>query len=102
MDVIEATVQFQRAELEKILENIASVRYASMVQKYGEVCTKTTAGKILSCSLQTINAMLKDGRLKEACVGRRVDVRSIANYIEKSSGQRLPQRRNKRGNCQYV
>ena len=31
-------------------------RCASMVRRYGEACTKTTAAKIMSASTQTINA----------------------------------------------
>ena len=52
-----------------------------MTAQYGEVCTKATAGRILSRSTQTITAMLKDGRLDDACGGQMVDVRSIARYI---------------------
>lgn len=52
-----------------------------MVERYGEVCNKRTAGRILSRSASCINAMLKDGRLDEACAGTMVSVRSIARYI---------------------
>ena len=53
----------------------------ALVGKYGEVCRKRTAGHILSRSPNTINAMLRDGRLDSACAGTMVDVRSIARYI---------------------
>lgn len=52
-----------------------------MTSQYGEVCTRTTAAKILSKSPQTIKVMLDDGRLDYACGGSPVDVRSIARYI---------------------
>ena len=81
MDTIKATIYFEAAELQKLLENMTQARDSALVQKYGEVCTKTTAGRILGCSVQSVNAMLRDGRLKEACVGKKVDVRSVAEYI---------------------
>lgn len=52
-----------------------------MADKYGEVCTKTTAARILSCCVNTVTAMIKDGRLEAACGGTKVDVRSIARYV---------------------
>lgn len=56
-------------------------RVELLVNKHGEVCTRTDAAKILSKCRQTINAMLADGRLDSACAGDMVDVRSIARYI---------------------
>ena len=52
-----------------------------MVKCYGEACKKSDAARILSMNPRTITAMLEDGRLKAACEGKRVDVRSIAHYI---------------------
>lgn len=52
-----------------------------MVDRYGEVCKRTKAAHILDRSVNTINAMLRDGRLDYACGGTMVDVRSIARYI---------------------
>jgi len=52
-----------------------------LTERHGEVCTRTVAAKILGRSPQTINAMLRDGRLDAACGGTMVDVRSIARYI---------------------
>ena len=52
-----------------------------LLDRYGEVCTKTVAAKVLGCSTGKIKAMLKDGRLTAACAGTMVDVRSIARYI---------------------
>ncbi len=52
-----------------------------MVAKYGEVCTRTTAGRILSCDPRTIKKWIKDGRIAEACAGTMVDVRSIVEYM---------------------
>ena len=57
-------------------------REEQMVKTWGEVCTRKTAGKILGRHRSTVSAMLRDGRLKTACEGKSVDVRSIAAYIE--------------------
>ena len=58
-------------------------RLTDMLERYGEVCTKKLAAKILGRSPSTINEMLADGRLASACAGTMVDVRSIAAYIER-------------------
>lgn len=57
-------------------------RIDSMVRIFGEVCSKSQAARILSCSTKTVATMLEDGRLDYACGGAKVDVRSIARYIE--------------------
>lgn len=59
----------------------ANEREEMMVERYGEVCTRTVAARILGRSTGTINNMLSDGRLDAACAGTMVDVRSIARYI---------------------
>lgn len=56
-------------------------RTALMVQMYGEVCTKAEASRILRRNIRTVQNMIKDGRIDEACGGTMVDVRSIARYI---------------------
>lgn len=53
-----------------------------MARLYGEACTKAQAARMLNCATKTIRNMLKDGRLDYACAGEKVDVRSIARYIE--------------------
>ncbi len=58
-------------------------RMQDMVERYGETCTQATAGRVLSRSRDTIRKMLDDGRLRRACGGKMVDVRSIAEYIER-------------------
>ena len=60
---------------------MANDRLDDMLRRYGEVCTKATAARILGCSTGKIKAMLADGRLSAACAGTMVDVRSIAAYI---------------------
>ena len=56
-------------------------RLTDMLERYGEVCTRVAAARILGCSTGKIKNMLKDGRLDTACGGTMVDVRSIARYI---------------------
>ena len=58
-------------------------RYEDMVRLYGEVCRQMVAAKILDVSRATIYRMCLDGRLRTACEGTRVDVRSICDYIMK-------------------
>ena len=55
-------------------------RLDDMLERYGEICTQKTAGKILGIVPRTVARMMDDGRLRR--VGARVDVRSIAEYIE--------------------
>lgn len=59
----------------------AEERMNDMLERYGEVCKRTIAARILGCSTYKVRDMLADGRLKEACGGSMVDVRSIAAYI---------------------
>ena len=59
-----------------------SDRLTDMLERYGEVCKRTVAARILGCSTGKIKAMLADGRLALACGGEMVDVRSIAAYIQ--------------------
>ena len=58
-----------------------SDRLTDMLERYGEVCTRVAAARILGCSTGKIKCMLHDGRLETACDGEMVDVRSIAEYI---------------------
>ena len=56
--------------------NTAKNRLDDMLERYGEVCTQKVAAQLLSVVPRTIHRMLEEGRL------RRVDVRSICEYIE--------------------
>ena len=58
-------------------------RMTDMLERYGEVCKRTVAARILGCSVGKIANMLRDGRLALACGGEMVDVRSIAEYISR-------------------
>ena len=59
---------------------IEKTRLDDMLERYGEICPQVKAAKILGVTPQTINRMLKAGRLRR--VGVHVDVRSICEYIE--------------------
>lgn len=52
-----------------------------LVDMHGKYVDKSTAARILGVTRATVYAMLADGRIKGACGGKRVDVRSIARYI---------------------
>lgn len=60
-----------------------SNRMDDMLNRYGEVCKRSVAAKILGCCPGKIRNMIADGRLALACGGTMVDVRSIVAYIEK-------------------
>lgn len=55
--------------------------------RYGEYVDKTVAAQILGVTRATVYAMLADGRIMGACSGRRVDVRSIARYMQTPRGR---------------
>ena len=65
----------------------AEARLSDMLERYGEVCTRKMAAKLLGRCERTINAMLSDGRLETACAGQMVDVRSIARYISEPEAE---------------
>lgn len=73
-------------------------RLTDMLERYGEVCTRVAAARILGCSTGKIKCMLHDGRLETACGGTMVDVRSIATYIAqpRQSDEAARQRRSGR------
>ena len=75
---IEATIRLSAEQIAQILSAMPVVdRRAAMVDKHGEA-----PARILSCSPGKIHAMIEDGRIRTACEGSRVDVRSLCDYIE--------------------
>ena len=58
-------------------------RELSLVERYGESVDKTSAARMLGVTRATVYAMLSDGRILGSCGGRRVDVRSIAQYLSR-------------------
>ena len=60
-----------------------SSRLDQLSAKYGECCTRKTAGEILSRCPASVSQMLRDGRLRECCEGKMVDMASIAEYMDK-------------------
>ena len=72
-------------------------RLTDMLERYGEVCTRTVAARILGCSVGKVKAMLHDGRLALACAGTMVDVRSIAEYITRPAQADELARQRRRG-----
>ena len=61
-------------------KDYAYSRMSDMVTRYGELCTHERAALILGVAPRTVRAMVQDGRLRR--VGKRIDVRSICEYIE--------------------
>lgn len=102
MKTIQATITLPAEEVARLISSHVTDRHAAMVEKHGEACTKTTASRIISCGVPTINAMLKDGRLLPACGGDRVDVRSLADYIENRGEMDRAARMARRGHKKYV
>ena len=72
-------------------------RMSDMLSRYGEVCKRSVAARILGCSKGKIRAMLEDGRLELACGGTMVDVRSIAAYITRPREMNAEARQRKMG-----
>ena len=58
-------------------------RMRDMIEMHGEACTYTQAGKIINRTHETVRRMLREGRIRPACEGTMVDVRSLAEYIER-------------------
>ena len=57
-------------------------RCAAMVERYGEACTITQACQALNVSRTTLYRMTTDGKIRMTRDGKRVDVRSMAQYLE--------------------
>lgn len=57
-------------------------RLDELLAKYGETCTITDAQRIVGCGYTLISEALEDGRISPACCGKRVDIRSLVEYIE--------------------
>lgn len=57
-------------------------RLDDMLTRYGECVTVAAAARIMGRSRKTVKRMIDDGRMRWACAGTMVDVRSIAEYIE--------------------
>ena len=53
----------------------------ALVAKYGESVDKSLAARIMGVTRSTVYAMIADGRVESAGVGKRVSVRSIARYL---------------------
>ena len=76
------TLMLQNELADQLAERLRGDRRTAMALLYGEACPKATAAKLLNVTGRTICEMTRDGRLKAACGGERIDVRSLADYIE--------------------
>lgn len=68
-------------------------RGESMAMLYGEAITKEKAAELLSCSRRTITQYVEDGKILTCCEGKKIDVRSVADFIERKPAYN---RRNKK------
>ena len=100
--LIKAEITLSAEQLAALMAAMPTDRHEAMVRRLGEACTKTQAAKAISCSVPTINAMLADGRIMSACGGERVDVRSLADYIEDRGANDRAARQRRKGRTQYI
>ena len=91
-------------ELAARLQSLLPVdRHQAMVERLGEACSIKTAAHEIEVSTATVARMLADGRLTPACEGSRVDVRSLADYIERrSEADREARTQKKRGKVYFT
>ena len=75
-------------------------RMEDMIKRYGECVTVAAATRIMGRSRVTVRRMLDDGRIRWACAGTMVDVRSMAEYIE-APAQHRAQAANSSGHSRF-
>lgn len=84
--MIPLTVQVPADLLAQAIARQAPIdRHRAMVERLGEACSKTTAAHEIECSTSTITRLVEDGRIRTACEGTKIDVRSLADYIERKA-----------------
>lgn len=101
--MINATIQIPEEVIARAIASQVQDRHELMVQKYGEACTKQMASQILNVHPRTLTNMIRDGRILAACQGERIDVRSLADYIEnRTAADHEMRMEKKRGRCGAV
>ena len=65
-----------------VVERETLTRAESMANMYGEACTKAKAAELISCSVRSVTNLVNAGKIRACCDGTKIDVRSIAEYIE--------------------
>lgn len=76
--LVEALLNYIDAAVEARLSGSPSAR--DMVEKYGEIISRTAAAELLHVTPKTITQMVNDKRLNGSAGG--ISVRSIARYID--------------------
>ena len=80
---IRVPISWLTEELAERVKTLTPIdRHRAMVERLGEACRVETAAHEIECSTRTIYRLLEAGKLKSACDGSRVDVRSLTDYIE--------------------
>ena len=75
-----------RSECMAMIGEVDDKLYDDLVNQYGDFVSKTVAADILQVNRATVYNMIADGRLNVGYNGKRVCVKSIANYICAGSG----------------
>lgn len=99
---ISATITLPAEQLAELLASRVVDRHAAMVEKHGEACTKSQAARIISWQPHHHHGHAGGWRLKSACEGTRVDVRSLADYIENRGEMDHAARMRRKGYKHYV
>lgn len=85
IEELERRVRLLEARTRNVIRSSEVNRETVFVERYGESVDKKVAAQLLGVTRSTVYAMIADGRILAACEGRRVDVRSIAQYLSRSS-----------------
>lgn len=80
-----------------IVEGEVYVAEHPLKKMYGSVITKASAGRILGCSQGTVYRMIDEGKLRTLCGGKKVDIDSVIEYIERPAEVKRRAQRNKTG-----
>lgn len=73
-----------------VAANGIGTRIHDMVDKHGEVCSKAKAEKLLHCGAEKLDEYIRMGKIRTACEGVFIDVRSIAEFMERGTpGRRV-------------
>ncbi|MBP5461898.1 MAG: helix-turn-helix domain-containing protein [Lachnospiraceae bacterium] len=57
-------------------------RLTRLLETHGEVMSRAEAAKVLSVCRTTLLSLIKAGKIKTACEGKRIDTVSVARYID--------------------
>ena len=79
---VAVTLNLPYHELVRLFNTVPPTREEQLTRTYGETCTVAQAARILGRSRTTVYSLLDDNKIHRIADGTRVDVRSIARYLE--------------------